>query len=250
MHCCIRGSRVLWSAVVFLFVGLCILFSVLTAFSYKRIAKEAGALSAEMPAPRIVLDAGHGGEDGGAAAASGMLEKEVNLSITLVLQNLLEASGFQVVMTRDADVDLGEKSLSSVRERKVSDLHNRRKLLEETQNPMLISIHQNFFTEPQYSGAQIFYSTNLPESETLSSAIQNRIVSLLQPENKREIKPAGESIYLLRNAQCPAVIVECGFLSNPEEAAKLSDEAYQKQMAFSIYCGILDYFAAAEAPQM
>ena len=173
-----------------------------------------------MPAPRIVLDAGHGGEDGGAAAASGMLEKEVNLSITLVLQNLLEASGFQVVMTRDADVDLGEKSLSSVRERKVSDLHNRRKLLEETQNPMLISIHQNFFTEPQYSGAQIFYSTNLPESETLSSAIQNRIVSLLQPENKREIKPAGESIYLLRNAQCPAVIVECGFLSNPGRGSK------------------------------
>ena len=80
--------------------------------------------------------------------------------------------------------------------------------------------------------------------------IRDRIVSLLQPENKREIKPAGESIYLLRNAQCPAVIVECGFLSNPEEAAKLSDKAYQKQMAFSIYCGILDYFAAAEVPQM
>lgn len=241
MHLCINGKKLFWGIFIVVFTGLCILFAALTAFSYGSLAEEANALHVSS-ASRIIIDAGHGGEDGGASSAAGMLEKEVNLSVALSLQEMLEASGFQVIMTRSDDVDLGDKTLSSVRERKVSDLHNRMKIINDTPEAVVVSIHQNFFSEPQYSGAQIFYSVNHPESETLSEAIRSRIISLLQPQNTRESKPAGDSIYLLRNAECPAIIVECGFLSNPEEAEKLSDDQYRKQMAFSIYCGILDYY--------
>ena len=194
--------------------------------------------------PTIVIDAGHGGEDGGAEGKSKLLEKEINLNISKQLQNLLQASGFRVVMTRTEDVSIGDPSLGTIKERKVSDLHNRLKIIEAQGDCIFISIHQNHFSDGRYSGAQMFYSLNNEKSKELAECIKSRVVSLLQPENKRECKPATSSIYLLWQTEVPAVLVECGFLSNDSEAQKLNDPDYQKQMAFSIYSGFMDYYGS------
>ncbi len=219
----------------------CLAFLLLSYISYNKIDKMASALAGEQN-PTIVIDPGHGGEDGGAGgASSAALEKDLNLSISLKLQKFLETAGFRVVMTRTTDVSIGDKTLDTVRERKVSDIHNRLKIVQAQDDCLLISVHQNHFTESQYSGAQMFYSTKNAGSKDLAENIKSRVVELLQPENKRETKPATDSIYLLWNTKIPAVLVECGFLSNPSEAAKLNDKTYQEQMAFAICSGILDY---------
>lgn len=216
-------------------------FLLLSYLSYQQIGQMASALAAAEATPKIVLDPGHGGEDGGAQGTSGTLEKELNLAISLELQKLFEQSGFPTVMIRTEDVSIGNSSLQTVRERKVSDIHNRLKIVEEQGDCILLSIHQNHFTSARYSGTQVFYSKNDPKSEILAESIQKNVVSLLQPENNRLCKPATSSIYLLWNTKVPAVLVECGFLSNESESKKLNEPLYQKQMAFSIYTGFLDY---------
>ncbi|MCH5354031.1 MAG: N-acetylmuramoyl-L-alanine amidase [Acutalibacter sp.] len=189
----------------------------------------------------VVLDAGHGGEDGGAVGVNGELEKDINLSIALELEKFLKQNNFEVVMIRSGDYSVGDQSLSTVSERKRSDTRARLRTVEETGDCILLSIHQNHFSQSKYDGAQVFYSENREESAVLAEAIRQSIVSSLQTENHRENKPAGNSIYLLHNCQVPAVLVECGFLSNPAEAEKLTQEGYQKAMATAIYNGLIDY---------
>ncbi len=218
-------------------------FLLLSYLSYHKIDKMASALAGEH-IPTIVIDPGHGGEDGG-AAGNGQLEKDVNLDIALQLQKLLETSGYSVVMTRAEDTSIPDEGLNTVRERKSSDLHNRLKVIEAQGDCIFVSIHQNHFEQSQYSGAQMFYSTKNPASKDLAESMKTRIVALLQPENKRETKPATSSIYLLWNVKVPAVLVECGFLSNPAEAEKLKDATYRQQMAFAVYCGLQDYVHAS-----
>ncbi len=191
--------------------------------------------------PTVVVDPGHGGEDGGAVGVNGLVEKDVNLAIALELKSLLEAHLFPVVLVRDGDYSVGDQELPTVAERKRSDTKNRVRLLEETGECLLVSIHQNYFTQGQYKGAQVFYSPNRPESAILAEAIRQSVVASLQPENTRQNKEAGEEIYLLDRCPVPGVLVECGFLSNPEEAALLGDGAYQKDMAAAIYNGIVNY---------
>ena len=193
------------------------------------------------PPKTVVIDAGHGGEDGGASGPSGTPEKDINLAIAKKLQQLLSVSGYNVVMTRTQDVAIGDNSLDTVHERKVSDMHQRLKVLESQDNCVFISIHQNYFTQSQYSGTQIFYSQNNQNSKALAESIKAKVVQMLQKDNKRETKPATSSIFLLWKAEVPAVLVECGFLSNPEEEEKLKDPDYQQKIAFSIYSGFLDY---------
>ena len=194
----------------------------------------------------VVVDAGHGGEDGGATGVHGELEKDINLAIALELQRLLEQHQFQVVMVRDWDTDLSDQNLPTVAQRKRSDLQQRLRLVEESGGCVLLSLHQNFFTESQYSGAQVFYSANDPRSEALAEAIRASITETLQPENTRQNK-VGEGVYLLEQCQVPAVLVECGFLSNPEEAAALADPDYQKRMAQAIYNGLVRYLKETPA---
>ena len=194
----------------------------------------------------VVVDAGHGGEDGGATGVHGELEKDINLAIALELQRLLEQHQFEVVMVRDWDTDLSDQNLPTVAQRKRSDLQRRLRLVEESGDCILLSIHQNFFTESQYSGAQVFYSANDPRGAALAEAIRASIVETLQPENTRQNK-VGEGVYLLEQCQVPAVLVECGFLSNPEEAAALADPDYQKQMAQAIYNGLVRYLKETPA---
>ncbi len=220
-------------------------FLLLSYLSYNKLDRMASALAGER-IQTIVIDAGHGGEDGGATGISKTTEKDINLAVALKLQKLLETSGFRVVMTRATDISVCDDGLDTVRQRKVSDLHNRLKLIQEQGDCIFVSIHQNFFTSSRYSGAQMFYSIKNTDSKELAELIKNRVVSLLQPDNTRETKPATSSIYLLWHTEVPSVMVECGFLSNESEEKKLNDKIYQQQMAFAIYNGLLDYCSADE----
>ncbi|MCI9575821.1 MAG: N-acetylmuramoyl-L-alanine amidase [Clostridiales bacterium] len=218
----------------------CAIFLGLSITSYVRVADQASTM-AQGEKRTIILDAGHGGEDGGTSSKSGLLEKDINLSIAQKLQALLVSSGFEVIMIRDTDVAVGDANLSTVKERKVSDLKKRLQIMNEHPDALFISIHQNHFEQSQYHGTQVFYSANHEAGKLLADSIQSSVVSLLQSDNNRVTKAAEKSIYLLWNSKTPSVIVECGFLSNETEAQKLSEQSYQKQMAFSIFCGILNY---------
>lgn len=194
----------------------------------------------------IVVDAGHGGEDGGTIGVGGVLEKDINLAIALELEKLLLQNNFQVIMIRESDTSVGDQNLGTISERKRSDTKSRLRMVEEAGDCILISIHQNHFTQSKYSGAQVFYSPNCPESAELAEAIRQNIVSSLQPENKRENKPADNNIYLLHKSYVPSVLVECGFLSNPGETERLCNENYQKEISIAIYNGLIDYLESIE----
>ena len=200
----------------------------------------------DTPLPIIILDAGHGGIDSGCLSVNGVEEKDINLSILLKLKGMLEASGFKVEATRDTDRSIHDAGVSGLGNQKKSDMENRLKLINSEQNAVFISIHQNQFTDPKYYGAQMFYPEESSESERLAGILQGNFVSYLQPENKRETKPVGSEIYLLHFAECPAVMAECGFLSNPEEAALLETEDYQSKVAFTIYKSLCDYIFDTE----
>lgn len=192
--------------------------------------------------PHIIIDAGHGGVDSGAVGVDNVLEKDINLSIALKLRDLLDATGFNTTMTREVDESIHDKDANSIRAKKVSDMKNRLNLVNGDANNLLISIHQNKFEESQYRGAQVFFSRNNPRSQELAQSMRAAIVGLLQKDNSREVKPSPKGVFLLNKATVPAIIVECGFLSNSEDVKNLLTEDYQEQMAFSIYCGFLDFW--------
>ena len=191
----------------------------------------------------IIIDAGHGGFAGGAVAADGTVEKDINLKIALTLKDFLKQSGFRVIMTRESDVSTDDVETNKIATRKKSDLKNRLGLMKDNPNAVFVSIHLNKFTTSAANGSQVFYSAEHVESKVLGDCIQKSIVQLLQPENTRVNKQATSSTYLLYNATVPAVLVECGFLSNSAELKRLKDEEYQKKMAFSIFCGIVDFYS-------
>ena len=198
--------------------------------------------SAEAPVvtPNIIIDAGHGGEDGG-AEVDDVLEKDINLSITMKLADILRLSGCRVTEVRTDDAAVYSPEAETLREKKVSDLKNRVKLFNSDEHNIVVSIHQNKFDSSKYSGAQIFFSVNHTDSRKLADSIRTAVVLLLQHDNTRQLKEGGKDIYILDHATVPAVIVECGFLSNDEERAKLTDEEYQKQLAYAIAMGVLDF---------
>ncbi len=188
----------------------------------------------------VVIDAGHGGEDGGAVSADGLYEKDVNLAVAFALRDLLEMNGVSVVMTRDEDILLYDRNVNYQGRKKVLDLAARKTVADNSGDCLFISIHMNAFPQTQYSGTQVWYGTKDPLSQTVAADIQKNAL-LLQPDNHRKIKATGSNIYLLDNVSAPCVLVECGFLSNPAEAARLSDPDYQKALAFMIFSGIVEY---------
>lgn len=190
--------------------------------------------------PVIIIDAGHGGEDGGAVANDGTLEKDLNLQISLKLNDILSVLGYKTKLIRNSDTDLHTTG-DSIRERKVSDIRNRFEIMNNGGECLYISIHQNKFNEEYVNGAQIFYSPNDSESKELASLIQKSISSQLQKDNNRVIKKSGTDIFLLYNATKPTVMVECGFISNASDLNNLKDTKYQNEMALSIAMGILNY---------
>ena len=196
--------------------------------------------------PVIIIDAGHGGEDGGAVGIDGTAEKDLNLSISLKLNEILSAMGYQTRMVRTTDTSIHNADADSVRERKVSDIHNRAAIMNEYENCIYVSIHQNKYSGSSIWGAQTFYSPNNEESKELAQLIQSSIANNVQPDNKRVIKQSGTNIYVLYNATKPAVMVECGFVSNANELEQLKDEEYQNKMAFAISNGIINYLFSEE----
>ena len=218
------------------------LTALLLAYVFNRWNSESEDASANIVNPPIiVIDAGHGGEDGGASSADGLLEKDVNLSIALSLGDMLKSSGYEVIYTRTDDRMLYTTHKKGTL--KIQDLANRLKITNSSENRILISIHANKFSQSKYSGSQIFYSKNNEQSRDLAKIIQNNIKKSLQNDNDREIKEAGSNIFLLNKAKNPAILIECGFLSNPDECAKLKDEAYRKEMSSVIYESVIEFFA-------
>lgn len=189
----------------------------------------------------IVIDAGHGGDDPGKIGVNGVLEKDINLSIAYKLKALLESQDFEVVMTRTDGNGLYRPGTPNM---KVEDMHKRCDLIAETMPVFTVSIHQNSYPEEYVKGAQVFFYGQSEEGKDLAKKIQESLVKRLDSENHRKEK-ANESYYLLKKTSTPTVIVECGFLSNYEEAELLGEEAYQDKVAFSIMMGILQYLNGA-----
>ena len=181
--------------------------------------------------------------DGGAIGYDGVIEKGINLSISLKLRSFLLSSGYKVIMTREDDRSIHDKNSSTISQKKTSDLHNRLKIVTAHPDALLVSIHQNIFEDSKYSGTQVFYSKSNKDSKVLAQTLQSNIKQILQPDNNREIKEAQNNLYILYNARSPAVMVECGFLSNQIECKQLQDDNYQNKMAFSIFYGILQYMS-------
>lgn len=190
--------------------------------------------------PVIVIDAGHGGADGGAVAPDGTCEKDINLIIAKEVRALLVSLGFDCVMTREEDVMLGDGSGGSA---KMNDL-KKRVAATDGKDCVFVSIHQNKFPQDSCSGAQVYYSKNDARSERLAQAVQECVRTYIQPLNTRRIKPAGSEIFVLDRCRVPAILIECGFLSNPAELLKLKDEEYQKKIACAIAAATATYITS------
>ncbi|TNJ62213.1 N-acetylmuramoyl-L-alanine amidase CwlD [Paenibacillus hemerocallicola] len=189
----------------------------------------------------IAIDAGHGGPDGGAVSKDGLVEKEVNLAISLYLRDYLQQAGALVVMTRENDRDLASEATKGYSKRKTEDLLNRVDLIQQNKAGMSISIHLNSIPSSKWKGAQTFYYPTNPEGKKLAESIQSEIRTNLN--NTDRVPKTEDTFYLLKTLPIPAVLVEVGFLSNPEEARLMADASYQKKVAESIYRGVVRYAA-------
>ncbi len=187
--------------------------------------------------PTVVIDPGHGGADCGAVGINGVLEKDINLKLSLYLASEFENAGYKVILTRTEDVMLVDTKATHTT-KKSSDLTARTHIAEEGQ--MFISVHMNKFPEEKYKGAQVYHSVNDARSARLAEMLQSGIINALQPDNNRSVK-SGNGLYLLDRIKCPAVIVECGFLSNNEEAEKLKNDEYLRILAFEIFSAADDF---------
>ncbi len=222
------------------YVALILLICTVTvwgAFALSRASSSVAAWS-QRDEIAVVIDAGHGGEDGGACSAGGVRESGINLEISLRLNDLLHLLGLRTVMVRNADVSISTEG-STIAQRKVSDIRNRVKLVESIPNAVLVSIHQNHFSESKYRGAQVFYAAT-QGSQALAEALQDALCTQVDLNNHRVCKQV-QDVYLMKHVTCPAVLVECGFLSNAEETRLLQTPEYQKKLASALACCIKRY---------
>lgn len=223
---------------IYLAIGL--IFSCLSSLDFRSFINTNASNIDIKSAPIVIIDPGHGGIDGGAVSESGVIEKEINLKIADNIRDLFSMSGIKCILTRETDIELVPQN-GAGSSRKRSDLLARIEIGNSYDNAIFISIHQNKYPSSRLTGMQVFYSKNNPDSRTLAQCVKSANFSLIDTGNKREIKPAGREILILDNLEIPAVLVECGFLSNATEAKKLSDASYRKKLAFMIYRAIYDY---------
>ena len=229
-----KGSIGIWT---YISVAVIFLFAVHWGNSAVTVAVES------RPVPRkhcIILDAGHGGVDGGATSCTGKLESSFNLEIALRLNDLLHLLGYETKMIRTTDTSVYTKG-ETIAQKKVSDLQERVRIVNETENALLLSIHQNNFSDGKYSGAQVFYG-KAGESEPLAKALQAAFVSSLNPGSKRQCKKS-EGVYLMEHIDCTGVLIECGFLSNVQEEAKLRTPEYQKKVCCVIAATVSSFLS-------
>lgn len=189
----------------------------------------------------IVLDAGHGKPDEGAQSSTGTTEAETNLKIALKVQSLLEQSGATVILTRSDDEAIYDLDSKTLKQKKISDIHNRVKIGNEAQADIFVSIHLNKIPQEQYWGWQCFYKEGNEKSIKLAKSLQENLNESIQKENKR-VAMKLENVYIMKHVEIPISIVECGFLSNKEEEKLLLEDSYQDKLAWGIYNGIIDYF--------
>ena len=189
----------------------------------------------------IILDAGHGTPDEGAESSDGTTEAKTNLKITLKLQKLLEQSGCEVLLTRSDDNAIYDLDSKTLRQKKVSDIKNRVKIGNESSADIFVSVHLNKIPQSQYYGWQCFYNTKNEKSIDLAKSIQESLNESIEKENNR-VAMKLDSVYIMKNVEIPISIVECGFLSNPEEERELLEDSYQEKLAWGIYNGIMEYF--------
>ena len=188
----------------------------------------------------IIIDPGHGGEDGGAVSVSGLPESGYNLDISFRLRDLLHLLGYETKMIRQQDISVYTEG-KSLAQKKMSDLKTRVRMVEETEGAVLLSIHQNHFPDPALQGAQVFYGA-AEDSETLARQIQSHLASSVNPGNRRQIRKSS-GVYLMEHITCPGVLIECGFLSSPQEEARLRDPQYQKQLSAAIAVAVSKFLS-------
>ena len=224
-----------------------LLFSAATAIILNRVQRHSRPVSTEASASdTLVIDPGHGGLDGGAAASDGTLESAVNLAISLRLCDLCRLCGVNCRMTRTEETLPYPEDLGSIHEKKVWDQQRRLAMTKAACGPVLLSIHQNYYPDPRPSGVQVLYA-GTAGSEQLGAIAHDNLIQQLCPECRRVCIPAGKSIYLMQQVQCPAILVECGFLSNPVEASQLNTSAYQTKIAAVLLASYLQYEQALTA---
>ena len=227
----IRLTRVFYALPICLF-ALCIAASVLKDYTLDIMASAPVNLSI---GKKIILDAGHGAFDGGSTSVTGRLEKDINLNIALKTETFLKAFGFEVVLTRSDDSALGGT--------KKEDMRRRLELARQNPDSLFISIHQNHYGESKYLGAQMFYGKqNSEDSRALALVLQQNFKDNLNPQNTRQAKEAPSDLFLFKNCPIPSVLIECGFLSNYEEARLLENEEYQSKIAFTIAQSVIGYY--------
>ncbi|MBO7292433.1 MAG: N-acetylmuramoyl-L-alanine amidase [Clostridia bacterium] len=239
-HPLVLTASVFFLLLLFLVFGLCTFF----LSSLAAPSREAAAAPPETrPVATVILDPGHGGADGGAVGVNGAYEKDLNLSVALGVAALLREAGVEVILTRTEDILLCGDAAKG--HRKEEDLKNRLAVATAHPDAIFVSIHMNTFSVAKYSGLQVYFAPT-EGSRELAERIQGTVCRQLQPTNTRRVQAAGSSIYLLDRAVGRAVLVECGFLSNPEECQRLTQKDYQSQLCFSIFYGMMEYIRTTE----
>lgn len=234
----INKKRIIFlTLAIFLPIGMFMFQTATNINTSKTVATMATPVSSKT----IIVDAGHGGEDGGAVSDNGVSEAEINLKIALKLQQLLEQSGSNVVLTRSDDNAIYDVDKKTLREKKNSDIRNRVKIGNGSSADIFVSIHLNKIPENQYYGWQTFFKDGNEDGKRLATCIQNNLNETMQKENKRTPLKIN-NVYIIKHVEIPTVIVECGFLSNSEEEKQLQQEEYQTKLAWGIYNGIMEYF--------
>lgn len=227
-----------------LLIFVMIVFSIIyanTKNNYRNIGEAVQVTSTPVSEKVVILDAGHGSPDEGAESKNGTTEAKINLNIVLKIQQLLEQSGCTVILTRSDENAIYDLNSKTLKEKKISDIHNRVKIGNESSADIFVSIHLNKINEGQYYGWQTFYNSKNEKSKELAKKIQNNLNDAIQKENKR-IEMKLDSVYIMKHVEIPISIVECGFLSNPQEEKELTQDSYQNRLAWGIYNGIISYF--------
>ena len=222
-------------------IFLSVFVFILTTGNAEEQNKYISTVSLPASGKTIVIDAGHGVPDEGAQSSNGTTEAETNLKIALKLQNLLEQSGCTVILTRSDENAIYDIDSKTLKQKKISDIKNRVKIGNESSAHIFVSIHLNKIPQSQYDGWQTFYKEGSEDGARLAKTIQENLNKTIQKENNRIAKTI-DKIYIIKHVEIPTTIVECGFLSNPDEEKLLLEDEYQNKLAWGIYNGIIDYF--------
>ena len=221
------------------FLALVLCFALTTVFSLRFSSEQALPVVAETGGRTVILDAGHGGIDAGAIGVNGALEKDLNLAVTLLLAERFREAGVRVVLTRTEDALVLSEGDEKAPGRKVRDLEGRLAVAKQYPDALFVSIHMNSFPAASCQGLEVHYADDAV-SEAVAKSVMQRAKETLKPSSRRTPKKADENIYILANAVTPAVLIECGFMSNAEEAGKLSDKDYQKELSFCLFYAIME----------